>query len=350
MTPPARRPLLLSMVVYTRNEEPVIADFLHRVTALLDDNFELFELVLVDDASDDGTADAAREAAESCRGSVVVIELARRHGVEAAMGAGLDRCIGDWIIELESADIDFEPELLIDMYERACRGYDIVTASGDRGPLRSRVFYALVNRYAELDGPLRTEHVRLVSRRSVNAMLAMKEKVRYRKALYAVVGGRHDHVTYQAVPKRLPAPTRRLNRETSSLAFDVLLSFSGFGLRVAHRLSFAFGALSFLAVVYAVCIYALRDNVVEGWTTVTVVLSGGLAGIFLVLGIIGEYLARILVEVRNRPLYAVREATTHVAATADAGPTPAFLLSQVPGRANAATDIGDPPEPLPEPT
>ena len=143
-------------------------------------------------------------------------------------------------------------------------------------------------------------------------MLAMKEKVRYRKALYAVVGSRQDHIRYDKQPHLTTSARRRLDRETSSLAFDILLSFSGFGLRMAHRLSFTFGAISVIAVFYAVFIYLTRDNVVEGWTTVTVLTSGGFAGLFLVLGVLGEYLALILIEVRGRPLYAVRDSSTHI--------------------------------------
>lgn len=122
----------------------------------------------------------------------------------------------------------------------------------------------MVNRYADLDEPLRTVRVRLASRRSLATMLSMKEKVRYRKALYAYVGARQHHLTY--TPTAPPPTERRLNRETSSLAFDILLSFSGFGLRLAHRLSFAFGAFSLLAIMYTVFVYMFKHNVVPGWT------------------------------------------------------------------------------------
>lgn len=138
-------------------------------------------------------------------------------------------------------------------------------------------------------------------------MLAMQEKVRYRKALYAFVGARQHHITYRPRPDAHTSRVqRRFDRETSSLAFDVLLSFSGFGLQVAHRLSFAFGLLSVLAIAYAVIVYFFVDDVVPGWTTMTVLVSAGFAGLFLVLGVLGEYLSRILIEVRARPVYSVR--------------------------------------------
>lgn len=345
-----RRMTYLSVIVYTRNEAWALDSLLSLLGPFLQDHFELYEIIVVDDASTDGTADLVEHAVRNQSGSTVLIQLSRRHGVEAGIKAGLDRALGDWIIELESADIDFNLNLLLEMFDQGSRGCDIVTASGDGGTRRSRLFYWVVNRYAELDAPLRTQRVRLSSRRAVNGMLAMKEKVRYRKALYAVVGVRQEHVTYERQAQLLPERQRRLNRETSSLAFDILLSFSGFGLRLAHTLSFAFGTISILGVFYAMFVYLFRERVVEGWTTMTVVMCGGFTGLFLILGIIGEYLARILIEVRGRPMYSVRQTSTFVGDTPGGEHEqrlPRFMLDQaaaskpsVQDRANWSADIG----------
>jgi glycosyltransferase involved in cell wall biosynthesis len=320
----------VSMVVYVRNEEETVADMLERLSDYLRDAFELYEIVLVDDASADQTLERARQVALRNQHPMTVVELARRHGVEAGMQAGLERVVGDWIFELESSSIDFELDLLTQMYEQAARGFEIVTAAGDRGSRRSQFFYGVVNRYADLEEPLRTVRLRLTSRRSLNTMLSMKEKVRYRKALYAFVGARQHHIVYPPLPTTdTRRVAHRLDRETTRLAFDVLLSFSGFGLRLAHRLSFTFGLVSLLAIAYAVFVYLFKENVVQGWTTATVFVSGGFAGIFLVLGIIGEYLARILIEVRGRPLYSVRAADV-VVPTGSSQDKPAanFMLEQ----------------------
>lgn len=331
----------LSVVVYARNEVDSVVTCMEELGGFLSEHFEMYEIIVMDDASEDETLEQARKCALAGNYAVSVMELSRRHGVEAAMQAGLERAVGDWVFELESTVLDFDLELLTRMYTAGSRGFEIVTASGDRGPARSRLFYAVVNRYANLDQPLRTVRVRLTSRRSLNSMLAMKEKVRYRKALYAFVGARQHHVTYSAKPERQGRAPRRVDRETTSLAFDVLLSFSGFGLRLAHRLSFAFGLLSMLAIAYAVFIYLFKENVVQGWTTVTVITSGGFAGLFLVLGIIGEYLARILIEVRARPLYSVRS-TEVVLPPGSAEPKaePRFMTDQ---RHPQTSEAGTPP-------
>ncbi|GAC1441613.1 MAG: hypothetical protein NVS3B26_11490 [Mycobacteriales bacterium] len=120
-------------------------------------------------------------------------------------------------------------------------------------------------------------------------MLSMQEKVRYRKALYSFVGARQHHIFYQPrVSDKTRRVAHRLDREKTSLAFDVLSSFSGFGSRLAHRLSFASGVFSLLPILYAIFVYLFKTDVLQGWTTATVIASAGFAGLFLVLGSSGS--------------------------------------------------------------
>lgn len=332
----------VSVVLYVRDEGEAVGRFIAQVGPWLEQHFSLYEIVVVDDASTSDVLPVIAETAAQHQVNMVAVQLSRRHGVEAGIKAGLDRAMGDWVFELESARIDFSPSLFGDMYLIGSQGFDIVTASGDQGPLRSRLFYRFVNHYANLDTPLRTERVRLTSRRTINAMLAMREKVRYRKALYAVLGHRHHHLRYERTVSA-SRPGRQLDRETSSLAFDILLSFSGFGLRLAHRMSIAFGAFSVAVTCYAFVVFLLKSNVIQGWTTLTVLVSAGFAGLFLILGILGEYLARILIEVRGRPLYSIRDTAVFTPADAvgaEAEQPPAFLVREV----------GLPGEPQPEKT
>ncbi|WFE19295.1 glycosyltransferase [Solwaraspora sp. WMMD937] len=323
----------VSFVLYCR-DDPDLDRFLAQLGPWLSEHFDLHELVVVDDNSTVDPTPLVREYADRYQLNAVMVRLARRHGVEAGMKAGLDRAMGDWVFELESPTVDFPLNVLARMYERATTGgCDIVTASGDDGPLRSRMFYRLVNRYSDLDTPLRTERLRLTSRRTLAAMLAMREKVRYRKALYAILGHRHEHLRYTRTTVDTAA-RRRLDRETSSLAFDILLSFSDFGPRVAHRLSLTFGALSLAGIAYAVAVFLVKSDPIEGWTTLAILVSGGFTGLFLILGVLGEYLARILVEVRARPMYAVRDVVVCQPAEAPgrtAGPPGPYLHDQVTG-------------------
>lgn len=258
-----RHQAFVSLVLYVRNENEAIGGFLRAVDRFLDDTFEFHEIVVVDDASTDGTAAWAREAARNLSGSATVLELARPHRVEAGIIAGLERAVGDFVFELESANVDFDLGLLRQLFDVASTGVDIVAAGSEDESKRSRRFYRLLNRFSNLGVELASERIRLVSRRALNAMLGLKEKVRYRKALYALTGYQHQRLTYRPVA-RLSAATRPLNRETLWLAVDILLSFSSFGLRVAHILSLMFAAFSVLVILYTIGAYLFLDRVAAG--------------------------------------------------------------------------------------
>jgi len=328
-------PTFVSLVVYMRDEASVIRGFVDDADSWLRAHFETFEIILVNDGSRDETSAAAHAAAAACAGAVSVLDLARPCGVEAAMLAGLDRAVGDFIFELDTARIDFGLQFLEELYVTATSGFDIVGGSRAATSLRSRLFYRIVNRYSDLELDLTTERVRVVSRRALNAMLALQDKVRYRKALYSITGYPQTRVLYRSLQSA--APDRKLDRETASLAFDILLSFSNFGLALAHRLSLFFLLFSLLAAAYALATHFVLSHVVEGWTTVVVFMSFGFAGVFGVLGIVAEYAARILIEVRARPPYALKGARLY----------PSVALPPDESRLGSPTWLRQATEPLP---
>lgn len=296
----------VTAVLYVRGEADTMAEFMQDLGAFLAEKFSMSEIVVVVDDGSDKTSEMATRATKRLTVPVTVLTLARFHGIETGIMAGLDRAMGDFVFELEGTDIDFPLDLLEQMFVKGRSGYDIVAGVPDAVSRRSRLFYHLVNRYSNLGRDLQTEHVRLVSRRSLNAMLLLREKVRYRKALYVLTG-----YPYLAIRYRSDHPSaRRANRETMGLAFDILISMSSFGLRLAHMLSIVFFSFSLLALGWAAFNFFFNASVVQGWTTIMVLLSGGFAGVFVVLGILGEYLGRLLVETRGRPIYVVRDDIT----------------------------------------
>ncbi|MFW5437709.1 glycosyltransferase [Paenibacillus apiarius] len=298
--------VFVSIVIYTHNDEATIQDTLINVDQAVDHAFKNYEIIVVNDCSEDNTLEIAREAIKYMRGDTSIINLSRKHGVEHAMMAGLNRSMGDFVYEIESAVIDYHIELIRDMFKTATKGgFDIVAATSGHISWKSKLFYKLLNKVSYLQLSLSTETVRLVTRRALNSMLSLKEKVRYRKALYEYTGYSKKLITYKSISKH-NLKTKQLNRENVSLAIDALVSFSNFGLKMSHILSSLFFVFSIFMGSYALYNYFFNKSVVQGWTTLMILISFGFAGIFFIVGILGEYISRILVELQNRPFYSTK--------------------------------------------
>lgn len=295
--------VFISAIVYVRNEENNIASGLEKLNNSLSENFNNYEIILINDASSDKTLLNARIAKDYLLGNLTIINLSRRHGIEKAMNAGLVKSIGDFIFEIENINYDYSLDLLHTLFKTAIAGNDIVAASPNTGlSLTSKLFYKLVNNFSYLKLDLKTESIRIVSRRALNAMLNLREKVRYRKALYAYTGFKKHLISYDPLYK-VKSDKSKLNRENISTAFDVIVSFSNIGLKISHYLSIVFLLFSLFMAGYAIYNFFFNKNIVQGWTTLMILISFGFTGLFFIVGMIGEYISRILIEIQNRPFY-----------------------------------------------
>ncbi|WP_058301443.1 glycosyltransferase [Gorillibacterium timonense] len=293
--------VFVSVVIYAHNNESTVREILMTIDDQFDQNFKSYEIILVNDFSQDRTLENAREAIKKVNGDVTIINLSRKHGIEHAMMAGLNKSMGDFVFEVENASLDYPVELLYELFQTATkRGYDIVAATSGSTSWKSKLFYKILNNLSYMKLSLQTESIRLVTRRALNSMLNLKEKVRYRKALYELTGYSKYLITYHSTSK---PQKKKLNGENISLAIDALVSFSSAGLRAAHYLTFAFFGISILMGIYALYNYFFNQSVVEGWTTLMILISFGFAGLFFIFGVIGEYISRILTEIQNRPFY-----------------------------------------------
>jgi polyisoprenyl-phosphate glycosyltransferase len=298
--------VFVSAIMHVKNDEATVKDSLLKVDTYFASTFEHYEIIVVNNNSTDRTLQQIREAQSEIQGNFIIINLSRNHGIEQAMMAGLYKSMGDFVYEIESSMIDFSDEVIRQLHQTAITGYDIVSAStGKPASIKSRLFYALVNRISYLDMSLGTEHLRIVSRRALNAMLSLKEKVRYRKALYAYTGYGIERIEYTPLFKHKGKNTK-LNRENITTAVDVIVSFSNIGLRLSHYMSLLFFIFSVLVGGYSLYNKIFNKNVVDGWTTIMVFVAMGFAGLFFIIGVIGEYIYRMMIEIQNRPVYSTK--------------------------------------------
>lgn len=297
--------VFVSVVLYVCNDVMIVANSLKKLNYIMSKTFKNYEIIIVNDSSNDGSLDKIRNTIEKINGNTTIINLSRKHGVENAMLAGLNKSMGDFVYEIDSCQIDFPINIIPDLYKTAVKGFDIVAGSSKVTPITSKLFYKLINKVAYINLSLSSENIRIVSRRALNGMLNLKEKVRYRKALYAFTGFSKTKVDYEII-SNINTKKRKVNRENISTALDIIVSFSNIGLKAAHYMSLIFFIFSLFMAGYAFYNYIFNKNIVEGWTTLMILISTGFAGIFFIIGIIGEYISRMLIEIQNRPFYSTK--------------------------------------------
>ena len=185
----------VSCVLYLHNDGAHIRDFLNTVCGTMEEHFEKYEIVCVNDCCMDNTIEEIHQFLEESSGNHVVsmINLSFYQGVEMAMNAGRDLAVGDFLFEFDRCLPDFEPSLIMDVYYRALEGYDVVAAAPRRDvALTSRLFYAVYNLGSRNTHKLRQERFRIISRRAVNRVNQMNAYIPYRKAMYMNCGLRAD--------------------------------------------------------------------------------------------------------------------------------------------------------------
>jgi dolichol-phosphate mannosyltransferase len=299
---------LVSVVAPMRDEGATVDRFCDRVAAALAG--EAWELVVVDDGSQDGTADAlARRAGEDDR--VRVVSLSRSFGHQAALTAGLEHAGGDVVVMLDG-DLQDPPELIPTMLGRWRDGAEVVYAvrseRAGESPFKlvsARWFYRLFRRLTRVDLEPDSGDFRLMDRRALDALLAMPERNRFLRGMSVWVG-----FTQTAVPFAREARSAGRTKYTLSrmlhFSFDAITSFSNRPLQWATLLGFACSLLAFVAI--PLTVVARYANIYERGVPSTIVVVLLLGGIQLItVGIIGEYVGRIYDEVKHRPLYVVRE-------------------------------------------
>ncbi len=294
----------VSAVIYVHNAADRVGGFLEMVIRVLEENFEHSEIICVDDRSEDGSLQAVKEASAAARTtSISVLGMSHFHGRERAMGAGVDLSIGDLVFEFDDTVSDLREDVVMQVYDRAMEGYDIVSASPDREErLSSRLFYQVFDRFADLPYGMGTESFRLLSRRAINRVGSMNRTVPYRKVAYAESGLRMDNIHY--VPAVGVGQERDKGEEgyRIGLAVDALLLFTGVGYKFSIAMTFAMMLMSLSMTLYSIVVYA-TSHPIAGWTTTILFLSVAFFGLFGISTIIIKYLQLLLELVAKRKPY-----------------------------------------------
>jgi dolichol-phosphate mannosyltransferase len=286
----------MSAVLYVHNDEAVLADFLRTVMGVLEDNFEHSEIICVNDHSQDDSAGVVREISKGAESATVtVLNMSYFHGIEAAMNAGMDLAIGDFVLEFDACVPDFEASEIMRVYRRSLEGYDIVSASPDtRQRFTSSLFYRVFNRFTDFPYQLGTERFRVLSRRVINRISSMNKTVPYRKAVYANCGLKTANIRYQATGAHGTKKDESERRYRTDLAINSMILFTGLGYQFSVTMTILMMLVAVAVAVYSAVVY-LFSTPVAGWTTTIFFMSFAFFGLFGILTIIIKYL-QILVD------------------------------------------------------
>jgi dolichol-phosphate mannosyltransferase len=304
---------IVSILVTMRDEEKTIGSFIETLTELLPTLVHNYEMILIDDGSRDRTVEVATTYA-GLDMNLRIIVLSRTYGQEVAVTAGLEQAIGDYVLLIDTAVQEF-PDLIPRLLEKIIEDkLDVVYAADTGRTLQSparqvcgRLFYRLISHLTKFEIPLDASPYRILNRQAVNALTALKEHNRYLKILSAYVGYRRGSIPF-TFPVRSKAYGRIGWLTALGRGLDAIFSFSTLPLRYMSLMSILVsGMLMLLAGYVLVEKFWSRVPIASGWTSLVFIISLLFSVLFFFLALLSEYIGRILVETKKRPLYYIRQ-------------------------------------------
>jgi dolichol-phosphate mannosyltransferase len=306
-----KREVKLSVVVPCYNEQDSLEELQRRLNPVCHEQAEeAYEILLVNDGSKDSTWPMIRAMAEADP-HIVGINLARNHGHQLALTAGLSVCRGERVLIID-ADLQDPPELLGPMMALMDEGYDVVYGTReDRAgeswfkKASASLFYRLLGRLTDIEIPVDTGDFRLISRRALDVLNAMPEQHRFIRGMVSWIGFRQAPLRYERAA-RFAGRTKYSLAKMIRFALDAITGFSIRPLRLASWFGGLFGLVGLVVLIYVMGAWA-AGSVVPGWTSLmVVVLILGSIQLFMV-GLMGEYIGRLYVEAKRRPLFIIED-------------------------------------------
>ncbi len=305
---------LLSVIVPCYNEEETVADFyeefIKNESYLKSRNME-FEIIFINDGSKDNTVLEIKKL-NTMDARVHLVSFSRNFGKEAGLYAGLEHAKGDYVVAMD-VDLQDPPSLLPEMFSYIDKGYDSVatrrvTRKGEP-PIRSffaRCFYKLMNKISKTEIVDGARDYRLMTRQMTDAILSMKEYNRFTKGIYGWVGFETYWLEYENV-ERVKGETKWSFWKLLLYSLEGIMAFSTVPLSIAAIVGLVFCIIAFAAMIFIVVRALIWGDPVAGWPSTTCIITL-VAGVQLFcIGIIGQYLAKTYMEVKNRPIYIVKE-------------------------------------------
>lgn len=305
----------LSIVAPMYNEELLIESYLEKTIAVLSQHFTDYELILIDDGSTDSTVGRCKPFIEKYP-FIRLLSFSRNYGHEIASTAGFDHATGDYVILMDT-DLQHPPEAIPDLVKKALEGFDVVSmARTNRAhdpwlkQITARLFYWFARKMTGFDLASNTGNFRLLSKKVIESLRKMKENDRHLVMMFAYVGYNSTSIPYHC-PPRLAGTSKYSLLKLINLALDSIIGFSA---RPLRAMSFMSMLISGIMMCYAGFILIQKlfthQQLADGLASVIFLIAGLFSVLFLFLAIISEYISRILVESKNRPLYNIQHEYT----------------------------------------
>lgn len=303
---------LYSIVVPAYNEEEVIKESYLRLTKVMKLTNENYEIIFINDGSKDHTEYILKELC-TIDAKVKLVNFSRNFGHQNAVTAGINYSSGDAIIIID-ADLQDPPELIPEMIEKYKEGFDVVYGVREQRKgetafkkATAAIFYRFLNKMTDTTAiPNDTGDFRLISRNICNSLKDIKESNRFLRGLTSWVGFNQIGIKYVR-NQRFAGQTKYPLKKMIKFSLDAITSFSTKPLKISSYLGFIFSFAGFIYAIYAVIMNIFYNATLQGWTTLVVLICIIGGSNLIVLGIIGEYIARIYDETKKRPLYIVKE-------------------------------------------